>query len=147
MSVCIDGYHGVQNAGAPGVPDGDLLGPGALLCGCIYRRTPKHRKTAVCPGQHLHTAGPEGAEAAPTSVHCRRTSFTLNLIGTIVFFLQGFCLPEEIVAGGDGDGSMNFHDYEGGGIGEGEGTKDISDTIENEDQVMKSLKLTNICCC
>lgn len=48
-------------------------------------------------------------------------------------------------SGGDGDGSMNFHDYEGGGIGEGEGTKDISDKIENEDQVMKSLKLTNIC--
>lgn len=35
----------------------------------------------------------------------------------------------------DGDGSMSFHDYEGGGIGEGEGTKDISDKIENEDQV------------
>lgn len=50
-----------------------------------------------------------------------------------------------MVAGGDGDGSMNFHDYEGGGIGEGEGTKDISDKIENEDQVMNSLKLTNIC--
>lgn len=50
-----------------------------------------------------------------------------------------------MVAGGDGDGSMNFHDYEGGGIGEGEGTKDISDKIENEDQVMNSLKLTNRC--
>lgn len=39
---------------------------------------------------------------------------------------------------------MNFHDYEGGGIGEGEGTKDVSDKIENEDQVLHSLKLTNI---
>uniref|UniRef100_A0A671LK54 Midasin n=1 Tax=Sinocyclocheilus anshuiensis TaxID=1608454 RepID=A0A671LK54_9TELE len=28
-----------------------------------------------------------------------------------------------------------FHDYEGGGIGEGEGVKDVSDKIENEDQV------------
>lgn len=44
---------------------------------------------------------------------------------------------------------MNFHDYEGGGIGEGEGTKDVSDKIENEDQVRKTylfslnLKQTN----
>lgn len=64
MSVCIDGYHGVQNAGAPRVSAGDLLRLGALLCGCIHRHTPKHRKTAVCPGQRLHTAGPEGTEAA-----------------------------------------------------------------------------------
>lgn len=64
MSVCIDRCHGLQNAGAPGVSAGNVLGPGALLRSCIHRRTPKHRKTAFCPGQHLHTAGPEGAEAA-----------------------------------------------------------------------------------
>lgn len=39
------------------------------------------------------------------------------------------------MAGGDGEGATEFHDYEGGGIGEGEGTKDVSDKIENEDQV------------
>lgn len=48
---------------------------------------------------------------------------------------QGFCLPQELMAGGDGEGATEFHDYEGGGIGEGEGTKDVSDKIENEDQV------------
>lgn len=37
--------------------------------------------------------------------------------------------------GGDGEGATEFHDYEGGGIGEGEGTKDVSDKIENEEQV------------
>lgn len=37
--------------------------------------------------------------------------------------------------GGDGEGATEFHDYEGGGIGEGEGVKDVSDKIENEDQV------------
>lgn len=42
------------------------------------------------------------------------------------------------MAGGDGEGATEFHDYEGGGIGEGDGTKDVSDKIENEDQVMKS---------
>lgn len=30
---------------------------------------------------------------------------------------------------------MQFHDYEGGGIGDGEGMKDVSDRIENEEQV------------
>lgn len=39
------------------------------------------------------------------------------------------------MAGGDGEGAAEFHEYEGGGIGEGEGSKDVSDKIENEDQV------------
>ncbi|XP_051908078.1 midasin isoform X2 [Hippocampus zosterae] len=51
--------------------------------------------------------------------------------------LKGFCLPQELTTG-EGDGATEFHDYEGGGIGQGEGTKDVSDTIENEDQVEDS---------
>ena len=47
------------------------------------------------------------------------------------------------MAGGDGEGATEFHDYEGGGIGEGEGTKDVSDKIENEDQVMELQPLTS----
>lgn len=46
------------------------------------------------------------------------------------------------MGGGDGEGATEFHDYEGGGIGEGEGSKDVSDKIENEDQVMKYQKFT-----
>lgn len=34
-----------------------------------------------------------------------------------------------------GEGATEFHDYEGGGVGEGEGMKDVSDQIENEEQV------------
>lgn len=37
--------------------------------------------------------------------------------------------------GGDGEGATEFHDYEGGGIGEGQGVKDVSDKVENEEQV------------
>ncbi|XP_072559009.1 midasin isoform X3 [Paramormyrops kingsleyae] len=48
---------------------------------------------------------------------------------------KGFCLPQELMGGGDSEGATEFHDYEGGGIGEGEGTKDVSDKIENEEQV------------
>uniref|UniRef100_A0AAV2K5U9 VWFA domain-containing protein n=1 Tax=Knipowitschia caucasica TaxID=637954 RepID=A0AAV2K5U9_KNICA len=44
------------------------------------------------------------------------------------------------MAGGDGEGATQFHDYEGGGIGEGEGNKDVSDKIENEDQVEDTFK-------
>lgn len=40
------------------------------------------------------------------------------------------------MAGGDGESGTEFHNYEDGGMGEGEGTKDVSDKIENEDQVI-----------
>lgn len=55
---------------------------------------------------------------------------------------QGFCLPHELMSEGDGEGATEFHSYEGGGIGEGDGTKDVSDMIENEDQVIE----ISFCC-
>ncbi|XP_030850211.1 midasin [Strongylocentrotus purpuratus] len=48
---------------------------------------------------------------------------------------QGFCLPAEYSDEMVGEGATEFEDIEGGGIGDGEGTKDVSDQIENEDQV------------
>lgn len=48
---------------------------------------------------------------------------------------QGFCLPAEYSDEMVGEGATDFEDIEGGGIGDGEGTKDVSDQIENEDQV------------
>ncbi|XP_041660686.1 midasin isoform X2 [Cheilinus undulatus] len=67
----------------------------------------------------------------------RSTGKLLSVLASIFTQLaqKGFCLPQELMAGGDGEGATEFHDYEGGGIGEGEGTKDVSDKIENEDQV------------
>ncbi|XP_071334594.1 midasin isoform X2 [Trachinotus anak] len=67
----------------------------------------------------------------------RSTGKLLSVLASIFTDLaqKGFCLPQELMAGGDGEGATEFHDYEGGGIGEGEGTKDVSDKIENEDQV------------
>jgi len=38
-----------------------------------------------------------------------------------------------------GEGATEFCDIEGGGIGEGEGVKDVSDQIESEDQVCSKL--------
>ncbi|KAM7394956.1 hypothetical protein PAMA_006612 [Pampus argenteus] len=67
----------------------------------------------------------------------RSTGKLLSVLASIFTELaqKGFCLPQELMAGGDGEGATEFHDYEGGGIGEGEGNKDVSDKIENEDQV------------
>lgn len=48
--------------------------------------------------------------------------------------LQGFCLPKELLEDEAGEGATQFHDYEEGGIGDGEGKKDVSDKIESEDQ-------------
>uniref|UniRef100_A0A3Q3NKD3 Midasin n=1 Tax=Labrus bergylta TaxID=56723 RepID=A0A3Q3NKD3_9LABR len=66
----------------------------------------------------------------------RSTGKLLSVLASIFTQLaqKGFCLPQELMAGGDGEGATEFHDYEGGGIGEGEGNKDVSDKIENEDQ-------------
>lgn len=35
-----------------------------------------------------------------------------------------------------GDGAGTFKEHEGTGMGEGEGAKDVSDKIENEDQLL-----------
>ncbi|MEW5303413.1 MAG: hypothetical protein WDW36_006109 [Sanguina aurantia] len=49
---------------------------------------------------------------------------------------EGFCMPEsgKEVEGGDGNGE--FQEAEGTGLGEGEGVKDISDKLDNEDQLL-----------
>ena len=62
------------------------------------------------------------------------------------FFPQGFCLPADMTDEMDGDGATQFEDIEGGGMGEGEGAKDVSDQIETEDQVWKPFFLFPIWC-
>ncbi|KAM6280529.1 midasin isoform 1-T1 [Porphyrio hochstetteri] len=53
---------------------------------------------------------------------------------------KGFCLPKELLEEEAGEGATQFHDYEDGGIGEGEGKKDVSDKIESEDQAKDSFQ-------
>ena len=49
---------------------------------------------------------------------------------------KGFCSPAELQDSGEGgEGATEFEDIEGGGIGEGQGIKDVSDEIEFEEQV------------
>ncbi|KAH9525003.1 AAA ATPase midasin [Bulinus truncatus] len=48
---------------------------------------------------------------------------------------KGFCLPPELSDEKGGEGATEFKDIEGGGLGEGEGAKDVSDQIESEDQL------------
>ncbi|XP_056015325.1 midasin-like isoform X2 [Ostrea edulis] len=48
---------------------------------------------------------------------------------------KGFCAPAEFEDEMTGEGARDFEDIEGGGLGQGEGVKDVSDQIENEDQL------------
>ncbi|KAJ7398225.1 hypothetical protein BTVI_127123 [Pitangus sulphuratus] len=66
----------------------------------------------------------------------RSTGKLLSVLTSIFTELaqKGFCLPKELLEDEAGEGATEFHDYEDGGIGDGEGTKDVSDKIESEDQ-------------
>ncbi|XP_035825952.1 midasin isoform X2 [Aplysia californica] len=48
---------------------------------------------------------------------------------------KGFCIPPELSEEMEGEGATEFVDAEGGGLGEGQGAKDVSDQIESEDQL------------
>ena len=64
---------------------------------------------------------------------CKLLSVLLAVFTELV--TRGFCLPPEVDEEASGDGATEFEDIEGGGLGQGEGVKDVSDQIESEDQV------------
>ncbi|ESP03976.1 hypothetical protein LOTGIDRAFT_230254 [Lottia gigantea] len=49
--------------------------------------------------------------------------------------MKGFCVPPELSDEMEQEGATEFKDIEQGGLGEGEGVKDVSDQIETEDQL------------
>ncbi|XP_050394421.2 midasin [Patella vulgata] len=49
--------------------------------------------------------------------------------------MKGFCVPPELSDEMEKEGATDFKDIEQGGLGEGEGVKDVSDQIETEDQL------------
>ncbi|XP_046844513.1 midasin-like isoform X2 [Xenia sp. Carnegie-2017] len=68
---------------------------------------------------------------------CHRVSCKLQSILLAVFvelLTKGFCLPPDL-DDGEGEGATSFEDAENCGVGEGEGMKDVSDQIENEEQL------------
>eukprot|EP00798_Chlamydomonas_sp_ICE-L_P024875 gene24875-10536_t len=59
---------------------------------------------------------------------------TSSIFATLVE--EGYCVPEGEGEGKDGgDGNGEFKECEGTGMGDGEGKKDVSDKIEDEDQL------------
>ncbi|XP_064629159.1 midasin-like [Lineus longissimus] len=69
---------------------------------------------------------------------CKMLSVLLGIFSELA--QKGFCLPAEFSDEIGGEGSTKFEDIEGGGLGEGEGQKDVSDQIENEDQLEDTYK-------
>eukprot|EP01028_Stygiella_incarcerata_P011714 TRINITY_DN678_c0_g2_i1.p1 TRINITY_DN678_c0_g2~~TRINITY_DN678_c0_g2_i1.p1 ORF type:complete len:1664 (-),score=628.01 TRINITY_DN678_c0_g2_i1:8506-12777(-) len=82
------------------------------------------------------------------SVQCHSTKSMskLSLVLSSVFNnirCRGFCIDEksdqdEEDGDGEDNGDGKFEEMEGTGIGEGEGKKDVTDQIENEDQLVGS---------
>ncbi|XP_033116850.1 midasin-like [Anneissia japonica] len=72
----------------------------------------------------------------------RTTSKLLSILLGVFTELatKGFCVPPEFSDEIGEGGATEFEDIEGGGIGAGEGAKDVSDQIENEDQVQDTKK-------
>ncbi|KAK2570712.1 Midasin [Acropora cervicornis] len=102
------------------------------------------RKSADLCAQMLGTSIPFLHQFLSLSQHLlvnllashRATSKLLSVLLSIFTDLasKGFCLPPEIEEG-EGEGPTEFEDIEEGGLGEGEGIKDVSDQIESEDQL------------
>ncbi|KAK9809153.1 hypothetical protein WJX72_010301 [[Myrmecia] bisecta] len=59
-----------------------------------------------------------------------------SLLGGVI--QEGFCTAEETEGEGAGEGGGQFKESEGTGLGEGEGARDVSDQIEDEDQLLGS---------
>ncbi|XP_076336290.1 midasin isoform X2 [Tachypleus tridentatus] len=71
-------------------------------------------------------------------VASHRTSCKLLYILLSVFTnlaKKGFCLPDELSDEVQGEGATELKDIEEGGLGEGEGVKDVSEKLESEDQL------------
>ena len=104
-----------------GILIGTALGK---LFGCIH-----------VPLQILEAAG---AQLLADYVDLQKTVSKLGYILSNLFcslYSEGFCLTKEQ----EGEaGGTKFEDADGTGMGEGEGQKDVSDQIEEEDQLLNS---------
>ncbi|GAB6026519.1 hypothetical protein CHUAL_012942 [Chamberlinius hualienensis] len=77
-------------------------------------------------------------------VKTHRATAKLTCVLLTVFtelVVKGFCSPPELEnENTDQNPGTDLKDVEGGGIGEGEGQKDVSDRLENEDQLDEAFK-------
>ena len=67
-----------------------------------------------------------------------RTSAKLLSVLLLIFSelaSKGFCVPSAYSDEAQGEGATQFEDIENGGLGEGQGAKDVSDQIESQDQL------------
>ncbi|XP_042896414.1 midasin [Parasteatoda tepidariorum] len=69
---------------------------------------------------------------------CKLLSILLSIFENLA--TKGFCIPEDLEEEAEKSGGTKFEDIESGGLGEGEGTKDVSDKIETEDQLEDAIK-------
>jgi MoxR-like ATPase len=90
----------------------------------------------AAPLLQLHAEATQGAAQAFIGLHgstCKLTYVVLGLCNDLA--RRGFCVPPELDDGGEGEGGT-LEGVDGTGIGAGEGAKDVSKEIEDEEQVL-----------
>lgn len=74
-----------------------------------------------------------------TKAHRSSCKLTTVLLGIFTELAnKGFCLPPEMSDEMQKEGASEFQDMEAGGFGDGEGAKDVSEKIDNEDQLQEA---------
>ncbi len=74
-----------------------------------------------------------GLQLSTLRTSSKLLSVLLNVFNQLLE--KGFCLPAEMDDSKEGGAGTKFEENESGGLGEGEGAKDVSDQIEDEDQL------------
>ena len=74
-----------------------------------------------------------GMQLSTLRTSSKLLSVLLNVFNQLLE--KGFCLPAELDDSKEGGAGTKFEENESGGLGEGEGAKDVSDQIESEDQL------------
>ncbi|XP_067673927.1 midasin-like [Haliotis asinina] len=104
--------------------------------GCHDSRACLQQLVRCCPIMHQYVHMVEYFVAHQIGLFRTTGKLLSVLLGLFTeLATKGFCIPPELSDELGGEGATEFEDITGGGLGDGQGAKDVSDQIETEDQL------------